>query len=84
MSSRKIASIINEKLKNDNITISKDIVNRYLNSVFGRPRKIREVFHLTNSQKKKRIEFCEKMLDLDISGNKLFLQMKLKLRQVHS
>ena len=62
MSSRKIASIINEKLKNDNITISKDTANGYLNSVFGRPRKIREVFHLTNSQKKKELNFVKKCL----------------------
>ena len=80
MSSRKIASIINEKLKNDNITISKDTVNRYLKSVFGRPRKIRKVFHLTNSQKKKRIEFCEKMLDLDISGKQIFFTDETQIK----
>ena len=47
MSSRKIASIMNEEFKknNLNITISKDTVNRYLKEEFGKPRKIRKVFH---------------------------------------
>ena len=70
MSSRKIASLMNEEFKRDNIniTISKDSVNRYLKAEFGKPRKIRKVFHLTNKQKKERVEFCESMLEKDISG----------------
>ena len=49
MSSRKIASLMNGEFKksNLNITISKDSVNRYLKEEFGKPRKIRKVFHLT-------------------------------------
>ena len=61
MSSRKIASIMNEEFKRHNldITISKDSINRYLKAEFGRPRKIRKVFHLTNKQEKERVEFSE-------------------------
>ena len=43
MSSRKIASLMNEEFKKNNLdlTISKDPVNRYLKEEFGKPRKIR-------------------------------------------
>ena len=56
MSSRKIASLMNEEFKRDNIniTISKDSVKRYLKSEFGKPMKIRKIFLLTNKQKKER------------------------------
>ena len=82
MSSRKIASLINEELKINNIgiTISKDTVNRYLKSAFGRPRKIRKVFHLTDKQKKERIRFCEKMLELDVSGKQIFFTDETQIK----
>ena len=48
------------KRNNLNIPISKDTVNRILKDEFGRPRKIRKVFHLTEEQKKERVKFCEK------------------------
>ena len=70
MSSRKIASIINEKLKAKGIIdknrkpvkISHVTACSYLNQMFGRPRKIRKVFYLTKEQMKKRVNFCKSIL----------------------
>ena len=80
MSSRKIASLMNEEFKRNNldITISKDSANRYLKAEFGKPRKIRKVFHLTKEQKRERVEFCEKILEIGYLVNKYFSLMKHK------
>ena len=82
MSSRKIASIMNEEFKRQNlgITISKDSINRYLKAEFGKPRKIRKVFHLTNKQKKERVEFCEKMLEMGISGKQILFTDETQIK----
>ena len=37
-------------------------VNNYIKEYFGTPRKIRKVFYLSESQKKKRFDFCESIL----------------------
>ena len=82
MSSRKIASLMNEELKRNNldITISKDSINRYLKAEFGKPRKIRKVFHLTNKQKKERVEFCKKMLEMGISGKQIMFTDETQIK----
>ena len=80
MSSRKIACIINEDLKNNHIVdkngkivqIEKTTVNRILKKALGKPRKIRKVFFLTNEQKKKRIKFCKWILDKNIKYDQIF------------
>ena len=83
MSSRKIASLMNEELKRNNldITISKDSINRYLKAEFGKPRKIRKVFHLTNEQKKERVEFCKRMLEMGISGKQIMFTDETQIKQ---
>ena len=82
MSSRKIASIMNEEFKrnNLNITISKDTVNRYLKEEFGKPRKIRKVFHLTKVQKSERVKFCEKILEMGISVQQIFFTDETQIK----
>ena len=82
MSSRKIASLMNEEFKRNNldITISKDSVNRYLKAEFGKPRKIRKVFHLTNEQKKERVKFCKRMLEMGISGKQIMFTDETQIK----
>ena len=70
-SSRIMARIINKKLKKDKIkdsdgnqlTIGYRTVNNILNKFIGKPRAIRKVFFLSKEQQKKRIEFCEMILN---------------------
>ena len=73
MSSNKIANIINKKLKEDglNLSITKMTVCRILNKELGKPRKIKRVFYLSEKNKTKRVEFCKKMLEKDISGKNI-------------
>ena len=62
MSSRKIASIINEDLKTNNILdinkkpikISNVTAYSYMNQLSGRPRRIRRVFYLTKEKNEKK------------------------------
>ena len=73
MSSRRIAYIINKKLKDDGkkITIHKATICRILNKELGKPRKIKRTFFLSKENKKRRVEFCQKMLSRKIKGNQI-------------
>ena len=64
MGSRKIASIINKKLKEDgvNMTISRTTICKYLNEGLGKPRKIKKVFSTNRKKKKKELNFVKKSL----------------------
>ena len=42
--------------------ISFKTVSNYLNEVFGKPKKIRKVFFLSEENKKQRITFCQNIL----------------------
>ena len=82
MSSNKISNIINKKLKEDgtNLSITKMTVCRILNKELGKPMKIKRVFYLSKKNKIKRVEFCKKMIEKNISGKKIYyLLMKLLL-----
>lgn len=82
MSSNKISNIINKKLKEDgtNLSITKMTVCRILNKELGKPMKIKRVFYLSKKNKMKRVEFCKKMIEKNISGKKIYyLLMKLLL-----
>ena len=67
MLGRLIAIKINNMLKNDNVldknrkllTITKSKVNRILKDKYGKPIKVRKVFCLNETAKKKRLEFCQ-------------------------
>ena len=75
-----IAIIINKKLKKDNvldkngklITITKSQVNRILKKKYGKPLKVRKVFYLNEESKKKRLEFCQKIVHCGLEGKNIF------------
>ena len=73
MSSNKISNIINKKLKEDgtNLSITKMTICRILNKELGKPRKIKRVFYLSKKNKMKRVEFCKKMIEKNISGKNI-------------
>ena len=73
MSSNKISNIINKKLKEDgtNLSITKMTVCRIFNKELGKPRKIKRVFYLSKKNKMKRVEFCKKMIEKNISGKNI-------------
>ena len=70
-SSRKIATMINSILakrkefdsKGRQITIHYTTVNNYLREYYGKPRKIRKTFFLSNKQMQKSKEFCQMILN---------------------
>ena len=68
MSSNKISNIINKKLKEKgkNLSIIKMNVGRIL-----KPRKIKRIFYLSKKNKMKRVEFCKKMIEKNISGKNI-------------
>ena len=74
-----IAIKINEKLKRQNIrdkngkllSITKSQGNRILKKKYGKPLKIRKVFYLNEEAKKKRLEFCQRIIDMEFDGEKL-------------
>ena len=80
MSSRKIASKINSILKKRKevdrkgkpITVHFTTVNNYLKQYFGKPRKIRKVFFMSEENKKKRVEFCKRILNMNIMPEQIF------------
>ena len=82
MSSRKIANIMNSEFKaNDiNLSVSKDTVNRYLKETFGKPRKIRKVFHLTGKQKAQRVKFCKDILKRMIDGKNILFTDETQIK----
>ena len=42
--------------------------------------KIRKVFHLTNKQKKERVEFYERMLEMGISGKQIMFTDETQIK----
>ena len=70
MGSRKIANIINKKLKKHGkkTRISNLTICKYLNEGLEKPRKIKRVFVTDNKKKEERIKFCEKVLDMKLKG----------------
>ena len=53
------------------LSISKRQVNNILREKYGKPLKIKKVFYLNEESKKKRKEFCQKIVDMEIEGKKL-------------
>jgi len=74
-----IAIKINEKLKKNNeldkngkiLSITKRQVNNILREKYGKPLKIKKVFYLNEDSKRKRMEFCRKIVEMEIDGKKL-------------
>ena len=46
-------------------------VCRILKQEYGKPRKIKKVFYLSKKNKVKRVEFCKKMIEKNISGKNI-------------
>ena len=75
MGSKKIAYIINDRLKKKNVLdsigkilfVSFKIICRYLNEKLGAPRKIRKSFFLTKKQMDERLKFCKDILSRGLS-----------------
>ena len=70
MSCRRIARIIitaffkkNIKYRGKQLKISFKTVSNYLAEIYGKPKKIRKVFFLSELQKQKRVAFCESILE---------------------
>ena len=70
MSCRRIAYIMNSifnklriKSNDKQMKISFKTVSNYLNEVFGKHKKIRKVFFLSEENKKQRITFCQNILN---------------------
>ena len=86
-SSRKIANMINSILlkrkevdkKGNQITVHYTTLNNYLKEYFGKPRKIRKVFHLTKEQKEKRKNFCQMILEKKIRPEQIFFSDESKI-----
>ena len=82
-----IAIKINNMLKNDNVldkngkllTITKSQVNRILKDKYGKPIKVRKVFYLNETAKKKRLEFCKKIVQMGIKGKNIFFTDETKI-----
>ena len=85
MGSKKITAIINKDLKKNanypqkETKIHFSTVCRYLRQYYGRPRKIRKSFFLSEEQKKKRVDFCKKVLEKNIEENAFFSPTNAKL-----
>ena len=82
-----IAITINNQLKKDNIldkngknlSITKSQVNRILREKYGKPLKVRKVFYLNEDAKKKRLDFCKNIIQMNLEGKNIFSRMKLRL-----
>lgn len=81
MSSRIIAAKLNsyfEKTKKINprtgkiFYVSHTTINNYLKEYYGAPIKIRKVFFLSEEQKKARVELCKKLIEKNITFDRVF------------
>ena len=87
MSCRKIGTMINSVLQKRNevdsrnrpISISYKTINNYLKEYYGKPRKIRKAFYLSEDQMKKRIEFCQTILDKNINYDNVMFTDECKI-----
>ena len=79
MSSRKIASLINSQLENENIvdrnnkplSVHFTTICNYLREFYGKPKKIRKSFFLGNEQMNKRVEYCKMILNRGINFDQI-------------
>jgi len=90
MSGGLIAIKINKRLKEDGaldkkgkpITITRRQVNNILKEKYGSPVNIRTVFFLNEETKKKRVEFCKKVLEMGLEGKNIFFTDETKIDTV--
>lgn len=65
--------------RNRPISISYKTINNYLKEYYGKPRKIRKTFYLTEDQMKKIKEFCQTILHKNISYDNVMLTDECKI-----
>ena len=58
--------------------ISFKTVSNYLRKVYGKPKKIRKVFYLSETQKKKSINFCQQILEKRIDSKSIIFSDECK------
>ena len=86
MPGRVISIKINQMLEKDNLIVqkgkllskTKSQINRILKEKYGKPLKIKKVFYLSEEAMKKKLEFCKKIIKLNLEGKNIFLQIKLR------
>jgi len=54
------------------LTITKSQVNRNLKDIYGKHIRVRKVFYLDETAKKKILEFCQKIVKIGIEGKNIF------------
>ena len=55
-----------------NLSITKSQVNRILREKYGKPLKIRNVFYLNEDARKKRLDFCKNIIQMNLEGKNIF------------
>ena len=55
-----------------NLSITKSQMNRILRAKYGKPLKVRKVFYLNEEAKKKRVEFWQKIIQMNLEGKNIF------------
>ena len=87
MSCRKIARMINNvlRLKNERdnkgniLSISYKTVNNILKDYYGKPKKIRKVFYLSEKNKEQRFQFCKMILERKINFDEIMFTDESKI-----
>ena len=87
MSCRKISVMINSILNKRNevdkrnrpLSISYRTINNYLKEYYGKPKKIRKAFYLSEEQKDKRVKFCRDILNKNINYDNVMFTDECKI-----
>ena len=87
MPGRLISIKINKMLEKDNaldkkgklLSITKSQVNRILKEKYGKPLKIKKVFYLSEEAMEKRLEFCKKIINMNLEGKNIFFTDETKI-----
>ena len=87
MSDRLIPIKIKKMLEKDNaldkkgklLSITKSPFNRILREKYGKPIKIKKVFYLNEEAMEKRLEFCKKMINMNLEGKNILFTDETKI-----
>ena len=72
-SSRKITSKFNKKFRSENISVTQPTVNKYLNQLLSKPRRVRTTFKMNYLNKLNREDFCKDVKNVrPIKGEEIF------------
>ena len=59
-------------------------MNRILREKYGKPLKVRKVFYLNEDAKKKRLDFCKNIIQINLEGKNIFLTDETKINKAPS